>query len=71
MTTKYKTITCNSCDVLVINNHICHEAGCPNAWRDEVRQCKWCGSDFSPDYKWSECCCEDCWDSYNTQHTLL
>jgi len=26
---KYRTVTCDSCEVLVINNIICHETGCP------------------------------------------
>ena len=28
---KYRTVTCASCELLVINNVICHETGCPDA----------------------------------------
>ena len=41
---KYRTVTCASCEVLVINNVICHELGCPNAWKDETRECKCVGA---------------------------
>ena len=57
---------CNSCNVLYINSIKCHEHGCPDAWMDEIRECKWCGSDFKPDFKHQYCCCEDCAIDYNT-----
>ena len=34
---KYRPVICDSCEVLVINNVICHETGCPDAWKDETR----------------------------------
>jgi hypothetical protein len=56
----YRTVTCNSCEVLVINNVICHELGCPDKWRDEVRHCKECGTKFKPDSIGQVCCSEEC-----------
>ena len=60
-----RTVTCDSCAVLVINNVICHENGCPDAWKDEVRSCKWCGTEFKPADRWQQFCCDDCAETYN------
>lgn len=32
---KWRKITCDQCDVLVINNVVCHEHGCPNKNKGE------------------------------------
>lgn len=66
MTRHYKTVTCSSCEVLVINNHICHENGCPEAWRDEVRECVNCGCDFKPEDHYQKFCDYNCAESYNS-----
>jgi len=66
MTRRYKTVTCPSCDVLVINNHICHEHGCPDAYRDETRECQWCGTSFQPDERDQRFCSEDCAQAYSS-----
>ena len=63
---KYKAVKCESCDVLVINNIICHETGCPDAWKDETRACKWCGRRFKPAEKNQEFCDSGCAESYNS-----
>ena len=60
MTTRYKTVTCDSCDVLVINGVICHEHGCPDAWRDAERECKECGYQFKPEEREQYFCSEEC-----------
>jgi len=62
---EYRTVTCDLCDVLVINNVICHETGCPNAWKDETRECKWCGRCFRPENRNQEFCGSACAESYN------
>jgi hypothetical protein len=62
---KYRPVKCDSCEVLVINNVICHETGCPDAWKDESRVCKWCGRRFKPAEKNQEFCDSACADSYN------
>lgn len=44
---------CHSCEVVNINiNGVqvqAHEHGCPDAWRDEIRECAECGSEFEPE----------------------
>jgi len=51
---------CDSCNVMIINGVVCHEAGCPDAWRDEERECQWCGQKFIPEDKHQRCCSESC-----------
>ena len=62
---KYRTVTCDSCEALVINNVICHETGCPDAWTDEMRECKWCGRSFKPEEKSQKFCDSDCAEAYH------
>ena len=62
---KYRTVTCDSCEVLVINNVICHETECPDAWKDETRECKWCGRCFRPEEINQEFCDSDCAGAYH------
>jgi len=63
---RYRTVTCDSCEVLVINNVICHEHGCPSAWKDEVRECKWCGQRFKPADCDQRFCDDSCAEAYNS-----
>jgi len=65
---------CQSCEVLRINGVLCHESGCPDAWRDYDRECEECGCDFRPEERdqafcspccaaahyGQECDCESC-----------
>lgn len=39
---------CDSCDPARIQGVLCHEAGCPQAWRDESIECGQCGEEFYP-----------------------
>jgi hypothetical protein len=55
---------CQSCEVLNINGLNCHETGCPDAWRDETRECKWCGATFKPEERHQTCCEESCAEAY-------
>jgi len=57
---------CHSCELLAINGVGCHESGCPDAWKDQVRSCKWCGQEFKPLLPGMNCCSEDCDEAYNT-----
>ena len=57
-------MNCESCNVLFINGVKCHELGCPDAWKDEVRECKWCGQEFLPQSHTQLCCSEDCAEAY-------
>lgn len=55
---------CDSCNVLVINNLICHEQGCPEAWKGVPVECKWCGNEFDPDTCDQRFCDTECAESY-------
>jgi len=55
---------CQSCEAIVINGLLCHEYGCPDAWRTYNRECKWCGAEFKPENREQTCCSEDCAESY-------
>lgn len=57
---------CENCECLVINNLICHEQGCPDSWKNEIRECNWCGSVFQPDENDPDClfCCIECFEDY-------
>jgi hypothetical protein len=60
----YKHVKCDQCEILVINNVICHERGCINAFKDELRECKECGNEFSPDNDNQNFCSDYCHDIY-------
>jgi hypothetical protein len=51
---------CHSCEVVNINGVRTHEHGCPDAWRDEVRECRECGSEFEPEERMQVCCDSGC-----------
>ena len=55
---------CKSCQVIRINGVLCHELGCPDAWRDEVRECLWCGNEFTPESQEQTCCSDDCYYAF-------
>jgi len=58
------TLSCTNCDGCspsTINGTICHEAGCPEAWRDYSRECRECGCDFMPHDRYQFFCREDCY----------
>jgi len=56
---------CNSCNTMVINGVLCHESGCPEAWKDEVRECKWCDNTFKPEEAAQQFCSHSCTVVYN------
>ena len=51
---------CDACEIVVINGVLCHESGCPDSWRDETRECRECGREFSPADRRAEHCDEQC-----------
>jgi len=55
---------CENCNVLNINGINCHELGCPDAWKDYKKECKWCGSEFIPEDKDQEFCNDVCIEEY-------
>ena len=46
---------CDQCIAATINGQVCHEHGCPNAWK-EPRKCTYCGEWFTPSNKHNKCC---------------
>ncbi|MFW6061590.1 MAG: hypothetical protein ACOC93_02160 [Planctomycetota bacterium] len=50
---------CDSCSPSRINGVLCHEQGCPDAWRDETRSCQECGTEFYPAQRHQQLC-PDC-----------
>ena len=61
-----RVVTCSSCELMSINGIVCHETGCPDAWRDSKRECKWCGSDYKPEDRYQILCSDDCADAYRS-----
>jgi hypothetical protein len=65
-------LSCPDCEIMSINGHVCHEAGCPSSWIDPCmgegyeQECKWCGSLFVPKDKDQAFCDESCAESYNS-----
>jgi hypothetical protein len=56
---------CNSCEVLYINGVKTHEIGCPEAYKDTKKICKWCGIAFVPDEKGQLTCSSECSEAYH------
>ena len=57
--------TCDSCQILVINDVVCHEIGCPNSWKGTTDECKWCGRDFKLRRADQKFCSRSCERSYH------
>jgi len=55
---------CDQCEALMINGVLCHEHGCPAAWKDYDRVCRWCGQVFRPEDNKQECCSDSCRAAY-------
>jgi len=49
----------------MINGIYCHEQGCPDAWKDYKKECKWCGQEFQPEWKEQACCSRECAADYH------
>ena len=57
--------TCDSCNLLRINGVVCHEVGCPEAWRDRTVKCAWCDAPFEPEERCQKCCSHTCECDYS------
>lgn len=57
-------ISCDSCQLIRINGLVCHETGCPNAWKDTSRECKECGTEFQPQASHEKFCSHSCESGY-------
>jgi len=57
-------LPCGQCQAMTINGLYCHETGCPESWRDQDRECNWCGSCFEPENPLHDFCTDDCAEAY-------
>ena len=57
-------VLCHSCEALIINGVLCHERGCPDAWKDYPRNCRWCGREFKPESRDQGFCDDECAQAY-------
>ena len=69
MATLALTHTCDSCNVANINGVRCHEHGCPDAWRDYLRECGECGCDYRPEDRYQRLC-ESCQHEFDHEFDL-
>jgi hypothetical protein len=56
---------CVSCEQLRINGVVTHEIGCPDFWKDQIRDCKFCGQPFRPETRHQDCCDDSCNAAYH------
>lgn len=61
-------LPCDSCEPSVINGVLCHEHGCPDAWRDYERSCDACGFDYLPAEAYERMCPECAEDLERYEH---
>jgi len=55
---------CQSCEALKINGVLCHEHNCPDAWKDQTRECRECGCEFKTEGQDQRFCSEECAAAY-------
>lgn len=55
---------CTSCEALRVDGILHHEISCPDAWKNTVKKCKWCGSEFKPIHSGQVCCDDECEAAY-------
>lgn len=60
---------CDGCSPSMVNGVLCHESGCPDAWRDRGVACFECGCDFFPSERGLRTC-PDCCQERDTGGTL-
>ena len=56
---------CQSCEAATINGVLCHEIGCPDSWKDETRECSWCGLSFTPEDRGQQFCEPECFRDFH------
>jgi len=47
---------CDGCSPSMISGVLCHEQGCPDAWRDSTVDCSECGFAFYPESRFRTVC---------------
>jgi hypothetical protein len=53
----------------MVNGVLCHETGCPEAWKDQERECRWCGRlfySFHPYDGGQQFCSIECEEAYSS-----
>jgi hypothetical protein len=60
----YSKAICDSCQIVAVNGVACHEQGCTEAWKDELRECRWCDNTFKPLSQEQKCCDDSCHEAY-------
>jgi hypothetical protein len=58
---------CYGCNPCMINGVLCHETGCPEAWKDHKVDCPECGQAFYPEERQQAYCSPCCAAAYTGQ----
>lgn len=62
-------ICCDSCQPVAVNGLLCHETGCPEAWKDAKAVCDECGQEYDPEERDSRFCSRQCKAAYHGEST--
>lgn len=54
---------CDGCSPSMIQGFLCHESGCPDAWRDRKAKCNFCGCTFPLENR-NDTLCQGCLDDH-------
>jgi len=57
-------VHCDQCAAVAVNGQLCHEVGCPVAWKDVKKSCGWCGTMFEREAEYQQCCSVDCSNAF-------
>lgn len=63
-------MSCTGCSPSTIQGVLVHEKGCPEAWRDESRECRWCGTEFKPEDRYQRFCGTDCKNAFEGHDSI-
>jgi hypothetical protein len=63
-------ISCDGCNVVVINGTVCHEEDCPNSDNDSLRGCIECGQQFITKSLGQIVCDKECYRAYFGHDTM-
>ncbi len=50
---------CDGCNIVMVNDILCHETGCPDEWRDLEIECSECRFEFQPEDR-DQTICDGC-----------
>lgn len=57
-------LRCDQCQLARIQGVVCHETGCPDAWKHR-RECRNCPRQYTPRDNWMDCCSRSCYRAYH------